>query len=78
MIKKPLQRWLGIDTLVEGQASLNREVDLLGKATASLIRTEEKKRHTKRAKALEVSFKQQAEAKWNEKPALRAVKGGRA
>lgn len=76
-MKRLIQRWLEIDTLQDGQKSLRSDVDNLGKATDFLVRNEEKKKRTKRARKIEQDFNTQAEAKAASRPTLKALKGGR-
>ena len=76
-MKRLIQRWLEIDTLQDGQESLRSDVENLGKATDLLVRNEEKKKRTKRARKLKQDFDRQAEAKATSRPALKALKGGR-
>lgn len=65
------------DALQEGQESLRSDVDNLGKATDLIIRNEEKKERTKRARKLEQDFDRKAKVDKTSRPALKALKGGR-
>jgi hypothetical protein len=74
-VKRFIQRWLEIDGLKKGHESLRSDVEDLGKASELLIRNEEKKKRTKRARKLQKNFEQQA--LMEPKAAFKVLKGGR-